>query len=85
MNINARGCRLRQSETSLPFGGIIRIRFIGYDLNRATAQYPRCYVKLFLFHQTHLVESLPTLAGKVNPAVFGVVGDSVQYIRISVT
>ena len=49
------------------------------------AQYPRCYVKLFLFHQTHLIEPLPTLAGKVNPAVFGVVGNSVQYVSISVT
>ena len=27
-------------ETSLPFGGIIRIRFIGYDLNQATRPVP---------------------------------------------
>lgn len=28
-------------EIMLPYGGIDRIRFIGYDLNRAAARYPR--------------------------------------------
>ena len=94
MNINARGCRIRQFETSLPFDGIIRIRFIGYDLNRATAQYPRCYLinqslrqaqRPSFFHQTHLIEPLPTLAGKVNLTVLRIVSNSVQHIRVSIT
>jgi|LSQX01.1.fsa_nt_gb hypothetical protein len=34
----------RAFEMTLPFGGIIRIRFNGYDLNRSgcSGQYPCC-------------------------------------------
>ena len=60
------------------------------------AQYPRLLFSfiqslrqaqrpLFLLYQTHLIEPLPALAGKVNLTVLRIVGDSVQHIRVSVT
>ncbi len=41
MIINARGSHYGVSEIMLPFGGITRIRFNGYDLNRLSCRYPR--------------------------------------------
>lgn len=102
MNINARGSLLWQYETSLPFVGITRIRFNGYDLNRTTRPVPPLLFSLYMsacrltskgqrhgkslfFYQTHLIETLPTLAGKVNLPVFRIVGDSIKNVRIGVT
>ncbi len=43
----------RAFEMTLPFGGIIRIRFNGYDLNRSgcSGQYPCClyYLQIYYF------------------------------------